>query len=69
MVAVPSALPVTTPPLVTEAIEAVLLLQVPPGKLLDSVVVEPRQAIRVPDIADGVGVTVTGATELQPATV
>jgi hypothetical protein len=66
---VPTVTPVTMPVLAMVATAGVLLLQVPPGSELDKVVVEPRQAINIPVIAPGVGVTVTTATVLQPATV
>ena len=57
------------PVLAIVATAGVLLLQVPPGSELAKVVVDPRQAINIPVIAPGVGVTVTTATVLQPATV
>ncbi len=66
---VPTTTPVTIPVLAMVATEGALLLQVPPGSELDKVVVDPRQAIRIPLIAPGVAVTVTTATVLQPATV
>ena len=59
--AVPNATPVTTPVLLTEAIEVLELLHVPPETLSDSGVVEPAQTVVVPDIlpAVGKGLTVT----------
>lgn len=70
MVVVPSEIPVTTPVVEpTVPIAVLLLLHVPPGNELDSVVVDPKHAINIPVIAPGVGVTVTIAKELQPATV
>jgi len=42
---------------------------VPPAGVVVSVVVAPRQAILMPVIAEGLGVTVTTAAVLQPATV
>ena len=70
MVTVPREIPPTTPVAAfTVPIAVLLLLQVPPAGVVDNVVVAPRQAILTPVIAAGVGVTVTTATELQPATV
>jgi hypothetical protein len=48
MIAVPCELPLTTPPLVTEAIDDELLLQVPPEVVLDKVTVELKQTAEGP---------------------
>lgn len=70
IVVVPTVIPPTTPVVAsTVPIDGLLLLHVPPAGVEVSVVVAPRHAILIPVIADGVGVTVTTATELQPATV
>jgi hypothetical protein len=63
IVEVPAVMPKATPddePIV--AIEAVLLLQVPPPVELLSVVVEPTHTLNEPPIAAGLGLTVTGVT-------
>lgn len=66
----PKETPVTTPVAASTVARAVLLLlQVPPGKELLRVVVAPKHAMNTPVIGPGVGVTVTVATALQPATV
>lgn len=67
-VAMPADKPVTTPALVTEATEGLLLIQVPP-KVGDSVVVNPAQILLAPvTVATGKALTVTGgvAAEVQP---
>jgi len=70
MVTVPNETPPTTPvDALTEPTAGLLLLHVPPAGVVESVVVAPRHAMFTPVIAAGVGVTVTTATELQPATV
>jgi len=70
MVTVPKDIPLTTPVEgSTEPMAGLLLLHVPPAGVVDNVVVAKRQAMFTPVIAAGVGVTVTTATELQPATV
>ena len=70
IVAVPTTLPVITPVSAsTGAIDGLELLHVPPAGVDVNVVVAPRQAMLIPVIEVGVGVTVTTATELQPATV
>lgn len=60
MVAVPGAMPVTTPELFTEASSGVAELQTPPAVALDSVVVPLTQADSVPVMGctDGNGVIV-----------
>jgi len=70
IVHVPTVKPVTTPvDALTDPIVGALLLQVPPAGVDVSVVVDVKQAMLIPVIADGAGVTVNVATELQPATV
>lgn len=62
MVAVPAPIPVTTPELLTVAIELEVLLQIPPDVVLVSVAVPPAHTDFVPPIgegADGKGLTVT----------
>ena len=60
MMAVPGAIPVTTPEALTLARAGVDVLQTPPGVLSDNVVVDDTQAAIVPVIGltDGKGVTV-----------
>jgi hypothetical protein len=66
-VAVPPAIPVTTPDAgITSAIDAEELLHVPPEILLDNTVEEPSQNIVVPVIADGDKLTVTVDVVQQP---
>ena len=62
MVAVPTELPLTMPEELTEAMEVLLLDQVPPETVSDKVVVVPEQRIEAPAIREG-AVTVT-VTEL-----
>lgn len=70
IVVVPTVRPVTTPVVAsTDPMAGALLLQVPPAGVELRVVVAPRHAMLIPVMAVGVGVTVTTATELQPATV
>ena len=59
MVAVPAALPLTTPADVIEAIAGLLLLQVPPVVVLLKVEVRPTHNVVVPVIvpADGAAFT------------
>ena len=61
MVAVPTATPVTTPDVFTDATDVLLLLQVPPVVPSVSVVVAPLQTVAVPLIApaEADGLTVT----------
>jgi len=59
--AVPTAIPVTTPVELTVAIEVALLDHVPPVTDSDKVVVVPIQAVAVPVIAAIVGFTVMTA--------
>lgn len=63
MVAVPVAIPLTVPVVLTEAIAALLLLQVPPAVASASVIVAPVQTEVAPVIAAtaGNGFTVTVA--------
>ena len=49
---VPTETPVTTPVELTVATEGLLLLQVPPGVLSDSAMVEPTQTPEAPVIGD-----------------
>ena len=60
MVALPTATPLTTPVLLTLAIAALLLLQVPPVVASDRVDVYPAQAVAAPVMAatTGSGLTV-----------
>ena len=67
MVAVPATTPVTTPVEVfTEAIAALLLLQLPPPVASVSAVVRPSHTVPVPVIAAGNGLTVNGVVVIQP---
>lgn len=52
-------MPVTTPVELIVATEALLLLQVPPAVASLSVEVPPTVVVAMPDIAAGIGVTVT----------
>jgi len=66
IVAVPTAMPVTIPPVVTETIVGALLLQVPPGVASESVALPPRQSVTtVGAIAAGAGLIVTIRVEVQ----
>jgi hypothetical protein len=69
MVALPSALPVTTPP-DTDAMPDALLDHVPPVVASLSVTVVPRQILIGPDgvMAAGEVLTVTVANTIQPPT-
>ncbi len=70
IVVVPTVIPPTIPvPAPTVPTAGLLLLHVPPGSASVKVIVAPRQTTDKPLIAPGVGVIVTTATELQPATV
>lgn len=67
MVAVPAATPPTTPdeeP--TVATPVALEVQVPPVVALLSVICLPEQTEVLPEIADGVGLTVTEPVATQP---
>lgn len=67
IVAVPTAMPVTTPEDVPiAAVPVALLLHVPPPEASVSVVVKVRQTCVVPPIEAGSGFTVTGAVTKQP---
>ena len=57
--AVPVNIPVTIPPELTVAIEPLLVVQVPPGVALLSVVVVPRHTVLAPVIIAGVGLLFT----------
>ena len=64
IVAVPTELPVTTPPAVIEATPVVLLLHAPPLDASVKVAVPPRQTVTgVGLIAEGVALTVTVVVE------
>jgi hypothetical protein len=67
IVAVPAAMPVTTPIEETLAIDGVLLLHVPPPVALLKAVVEPTHAVVLPVIPAGALVTLTTAIVAQPA--
>ncbi len=58
MIAVPAAIPVTTPA-DTVAMAMLLLLQVPPGVLDVRLVVLPTQAVNTPLMESVSGITVT----------
>jgi hypothetical protein len=59
MVAVPAVLPVTTPVLLTEAVDASLLLHAPPVVVELNAEVEPRHIVADPVIVLGNAFTVT----------
>ena len=66
-VAVPESTPLTWPVAgLTVAIAGALLVQVPPGTLLPSVVVPPTHTCGVPLISPGKGFTVSTAVALHP---
>ncbi len=66
IVAVPTVLPVTTPPDVTEAMPEALLLHAPPAVASVSVAAPPKQIVTgVGVTAAGVGLTVTVTKEEQ----
>ena len=65
MVVKPIPMPVTIPVELTVAINELLLLQVPPDGVPESVVVLPVQAILLPDIEPAV-LTVTEVYAKQP---
>lgn len=67
MVAVPALTP-PTPPLVAPmvAVEALLVLHVPPVVASVSVVDAPTHTLAVPDMAAGSGLTVTVRVTKQP---
>jgi hypothetical protein len=69
IVLVPIAEPVTTPPAVIGATPELELVQLPPGVVLESVLVVPRQTDADPVIAAGSPFTVTTFVVLQLATV
>ncbi len=70
MTDVPAEPPATIPEVPTVATEIVLLDQLPPVVASESVVAEPAQTVRVPDIAATVGraftVTTAVTDEVQP---
>lgn len=66
MLAVPADTPQTTPVEEPTVTVAELLLHVPPGVPSVSVVHVPTHMLKVPDIADGLGFTVTGVVVKQP---
>jgi hypothetical protein len=63
---VPATTPVTTPEELTVAIDAELLLHVPPLTLLVRDVAEPAQTVSVPAIAAGAAFTVTTFVRMHP---
>ena len=70
MVSTPTARPVTTPPVVMVAIEALLVDHVPPLVASASVVEDPKHILVVPVIAAGFPNTVTPTeTGVQPVVV
>jgi hypothetical protein len=67
IIAVPAVIPVTAPeadPI--EAIAVLLLLQVPPPAISESVVVKLWQTLKVPVMGLGKGFTVTAFIDAQP---
>ena len=62
----PSLNPVNTPPLLTNAIEAALVLQVPPIVESVNVIVLPIHISAVPPIAEGIPNTVIDAVAAVP---
>jgi hypothetical protein len=68
IIVVPALIPVTTPvPASMVAFDVLLLLQVPPPVLFESVVAEPGQTVSVPLIAESAAFTVTSVTLKHPA--
>ena len=66
IVTAPLLIPVTTPEAFTVALEGLLLLHVPPGTVLVSVMEEPTQTVLLPDMGAGVALTVTDFVLLHP---
>jgi len=66
MSAVPTELPISRPVPETDATVSLLLLQKPPGVLLDSGVLAPSHTVGVPVIAPGRGFTVSSTVEIHP---
>ena len=66
MFAVPAATPLTTPPVPTVAIPVLVLLHVPDGVPLESIVVVAGQRVSIPVLAAGVVFTVTAFIAVQP---
>lgn len=68
MLIVPALTPVTMPvEAPTEAIELLLLLQVPPPVASVSVMVWPAVTVLLPEMLDGAGLTVTTLVATQAA--
>ena len=69
--AVPAAMPITTPPALTLPMAVLLLLHVPPPEASVKVIVAPGQTTVVPLIApaDGNGVTTASIVAEMPAMV
>jgi hypothetical protein len=67
MPVIPEATPVTMPDDgSTVAVAVLVLVHVPPGMELESVVVKPIQVLGVPENADGSGLIVTSVVVKQP---
>ena len=66
MRAVPDEIPVTKPVDTTVAIAVLPLLQLPPVRVLVSVVVPPVASVAVPPMVGGLLFTVTTLVTLQP---
>jgi hypothetical protein len=70
MVAVPAAMPVTSPDEAPTVATVVLpLVQLPPASASLNVVIDPAHTASVPAMADGNGLTVTTACAMQPVAV
>ncbi len=66
MIAVPPVSGVTTPPLLTVAVDDVPELHVPPGAASERDTSVPTQAIGPPVIEEGIGATVIPMLAKQP---
>jgi hypothetical protein len=68
MVGVPTAIPPTTPELLTDPWVGLLLVQVPPAVASARAVVDPIQTLKVPVIGEtvGSGFTVMVCVTVQP---
>jgi len=67
-VSVPDDIPVTTPAELTVALDGLLLVQVPPDGVAESVIVLPVQTVLLPEIA-ALALTVTIWYAAQPLVV
>ena len=69
MVVLPKLTPVTTPVVLMVATDGSLMVHVPPGVVLLSVVLSPVQTVAVPVMAGSPALTVTTVMLVQPAAI